>query len=79
MSFYNVAKRVKCEHVESKVEIVGMYEAAGQKAVPLFIVGNGRRVENKIIENLIIHKGCNGNQYCYNNNDQGNCHLHGQK
>ena len=52
-----------------------MDQAAGKKAIPLFIMGNSRGIENEIIEDFIVTKCCKRSQHCYNNYDQGYSHL----
>jgi hypothetical protein len=57
------------------VSKIGMNKTAGDKTVPLFVIGNGGRIKDKIVLNFLIAKGRNRNQYCYDNNDQGYCHC----
>jgi hypothetical protein len=38
------------------MEKIGMDKATGQKAIPLPVIGNGRRVKNEVVENFIVTK-----------------------
>jgi hypothetical protein len=77
--FHVPAKKIKRIHVEGKMNEVGMDQATGKKTIPLFIVSNGRRIENEIIHDLFIAERGYGYKNRDDNNDDrdGQCHAKG--
>jgi hypothetical protein len=67
------SKKIEGEHIESKVHIVGVYETAGNEPVILPFFGDGRRPENKVVNNLGAAE--TGYGYEAGNNNDANRYL----
>ena len=51
---------------------VCMYQATTKKTIPLISLADGRRIENKILHDLLIVKSADRNKDSDNDNDDGN-------
>ena len=47
-----------------------MNESAGEKAIELLLIGDGRRIENEIIKNLVVVECSKGYDAGYNYDDK---------
>lgn len=73
-NFQGPSKEIQCDHIEDQMSPICMDQAATEEAVPLFVVSNGRGIEDKIIVHFSIAERSEGYDTGHNYDDQRNAH-----
>ena len=75
-SFHEIAEHEKREHVEEQMAQVGMDESAGKEPIPLMSFGNGRGVEDQVVDQFVVGKPAKGKQGGQTDYGQGDGQVH---
>jgi hypothetical protein len=71
LAFYKPAKQIKRQHVKNQVHKIGMYQPAGNKAVPLPLPVYCGRIKDQVIDYFLVAERGKRNNTGNDNNDEG--------
>ena len=75
-TLHQITKKIQRQHIEDQVHVVGMDKPASKEAVPLVLFCYGRRIKNKIVDDLAVAEAAERNQNGDDNDNRGDGQLH---